>query len=260
MNIPMGRPISLLPVATMPGIAPGDDLAGLILAALDRENLALADGDILVVAQKIVSKAENRLRRLADVHPTDRASEVAAATSKDPRLVELILQESSDIVRHAHNLLIVRHRLGHVMANAGIDRSNVEAGPEGDEVVLLLPEDPDRSARQLRDSLSEATGRRIGVIVSDSFGRPWRMGTVGVAIGVAGPASLVDRRGDPDLYGRSLEVTEVAQADAIAAAAVLVMGEGDEGRPVVVVRGLEWRDSDQGAGAVLRSPDKDLFR
>ncbi len=253
-------PISLLPLESLPSIVPGSDLAALILEAAEREEIAIADGDIVVVAQKIVSKAENRFRRLAEVDPSERARQLAEASSKDPRLVELILQEASRLVRSSTNLLIVEHRLGHVMANAGIDRSNLDADPHDEGIVLLLPEDPDLSARQLRHRLSRSTGKRLGVIVSDSFGRPWRMGTVGVAIGVAGPASLLDRRGEPDLHGRPLQVTEVAQADAIAAAAVLVMGEAGEGRPVVIVRGLAWEESDQGASALLRPAEKDLFR
>lgn len=256
----MSAAVSIIPLRTLPAVAPGDDLAGMILAALMRESVTLADGDIVVVAQKVVSKAENRLRRLADVEPSAEARKLAESTDKDPRLVELILSESRRVVRAAGSLLIVEHRLGHIMANAGIDHSNVEADQQGSEMVLLLPEDPDASAAGLRGRLSEASNCRIGVVISDSFGRPWRMGTVGVAIGASGPASLVDRRGDPDLYGRTLEVTEIAQADAIAAAAVLVMGEADEGRPVVVMRGLEWRESSQGARDLLRPGEKDLFR
>lgn len=252
--------ICILPVATLPDVAPGDDLAALILAALERESIRLEEGDIVVIAQKIVSKAEGRIRRFSDIHPSEEAIRLARVTSKDPRLVELVLQESSAILRAADNLLIVEHRLGHVMANAGIDRSNVNADPEEDGIALLLPEDPDASARQIREELARACGIRPGVIISDSFGRPWRMGTVGVAIGAAGPGSLLDRRGDPDLYGRALQVTEVAQADAIAAAAVLAMGEGAEGRPVAIVRGLAWRETAQGARDVLRPRERDMFR
>lgn len=254
------RPISILALATIPGIAAGDDLAATICAALHREGHALAEGDIVVIAQKIVSKAEDRLRRLGDIVPSDRAIELSRITGKDPRLVEWILRESRSVVRTGENLLIVEHRLGHIMANAGIDRSNVDTDIEDEEVALLLPEDPDGSARRIRQGLEEAARARIGVIISDSFGRPWRMGTVGVAIGVSGPPSLIDRRGDPDLFGRKLQVTEVAFADAVAAAAVLAMGEADEGRPVVIVRGLAWRESDQGATDVLRPREKDVFR
>ncbi len=252
--------LSLLALTSLPEVVPGDDLAALILAALEREQLQLVDGDIVVLAQKIVSKAENRLCRLAEVDPSPQAQELAAASGKDPRLVELVLRESRRIVRQSANVLIVEHRLGHVMANAGIDRSNLDADPSDDGIVLLLPQDPDASARELRRTLADATGARLGVLITDSFGRPWRMGTVGVAIGAAGPASLIDRRGEPDRHGRRLEVTEVAQADAIAAAAVLLMGEGSEGRPVVILRGLEWAESTQGADSLLRPSDKDLFR
>lgn len=252
--------ISLLTLETIPHIEEGDDLAAVILAALGREGVALCDGDIVVIAQKIVSKAEGRLRRLDGIERSDRAMALQEETGKDARLIELILQESNAIIRTNENLLIVEHRLGHIMANAGIDRSNIDANVADDDVVLLLPEDPDRSAREIRRRLSDAAGARIGIVISDSFGRPWRMGTVGVAIGVSGPASVIDRRGDPDLFGRPLQVTEIGFTDAIASAAVLVMGEGDEGRPVVIFRGLEWQDSDQSARDVLRPREKDIFR
>lgn len=253
-------PVSLLALDTLPMIAPGADLAGEILAALERAALRLVEGDIVVVAQKVVSKAEARSLRLDGLAPSTRAGELASLTGKDARLVEAILGESRAVLRSRENLLVVEHRLGHVMANAGIDRSNLDAAPDDDGVVLLLPEDPDRSARDLRARLEAAAEARIGVVISDSFGRAWRLGTVGVAIGLAGPPALIDRRGDPDLYGRRLEVTEVGFADAVAAAAVLVMGEGDEGRPVVIVRGLAWRDGGQGARDGLRPASQDLFR
>lgn len=244
----------------IPHIAAGADLGAEILAAMAREQLSFEDGDIVVVAQKIVSKAEGRLLDLRSLTPSPRALELAAATGKDARLVEAVLQESTAVLRWRTNVLVVEHRLGHVMANAGIDRSNVEADPDDNDVVLLLPEDPDLSAGRLRRRLEAAIGRRIGVIISDSFGRPWRIGTTGVAIGIAGPAAVVDRRGEPDLYGRKLQVTEVAFADAVAAAAVLVMGEGDEARPVVVMRGYKWQDSQQVMRDGLRKREGDLFR
>lgn len=253
-------PVGIIPLTGMPAIGPGCDLAAEIRAALDRQGMMLRDGDILVVAQKIVSKAEGRLRRLASFTPSARAHELAVQTGKDPRHVEAVLSESRAVVRTAPNVLITEHRLGHIMANAGIDHSNVCAGPEGDETVLLLPEDPDASARALRAALSPSPESRIGVIVSDSFGRPWRLGTTGVAIGVAGPAALVDKRGETDLFGRVLQMTEVAFADSVAAAAVLVMGEAAEGCPAAIVRGLAWEDGDQRAADVLRDAKMNLFR
>ncbi len=254
------RPVTLLALETMPTIAPGDDLSGEILAALQRADLALAEGDIVVVAQKVVSKAEARSVRLEGIEPSEQAQKLSRTTGKDPRLVEAILGESREVLRARENLLIVEHRLGHVMANAGIDRSNLDAEVSDDGLVLLLPEDPDRSARELRVRLEAAAGVRLGVIISDSVGRAWRLGTIGMAIGVAGPPALIDRRGDLDLYGRALQVTEVGFADAVASAAVLVMGEGNEGCPVVVARGLKWSESEQTTRDLLRPRSEDLFR
>jgi coenzyme F420-0:L-glutamate ligase/coenzyme F420-1:gamma-L-glutamate ligase len=212
-----------------------------------------------VVAQKIVSKAENRFVEVAGVVPTQQAIELAAATRKDPRFVQIVLNESRRIVRHRENLIIAEHRLGFVMANAGIDHSNV-APADGTERVLLLPLDPDRSAAALRDQLIEAYRVPIAVIVSDSFGRPWRRGTVGVAIGAAGLPAAIDWRGRPDLFGRALEVTETGFADEIAAAASLVMGQAAEAMPMVLVRGLSWTAPDCPAAALVRPPEHDLFR
>lgn len=254
------RQLNLIALGGLPRVAPGMDVAALILAAAKRDGMTWQEGDIVVIAQKIVSKAEARLVRVTDVVASGRAHELAERTGKDARLVELILRESNEVVRERMNVLIVEHRLGHVMANAGIDRSNVDAAPEDESTVLLLPEDPDRSARQIRTKLQDAKGVRLGVIISDSFGRPWRLGTVGVAIGVAGPPALLDRRGAPDLFGRPLQITEVGHADAIAAAAVLLMGEADEGAPVVVVRGCQWSETDQTAHNLLRPRGQDLFR
>lgn len=255
----MSQSITLVRLDTLPMVSPGDDLAGEILAAVGRAGVSLQDGDIVVVAQKIVSKAEGRFLHLESIQPSDRALALAGETGKDPRLVEAVLRESVEVLRTRPNVMVVEHRLGHVMANAGIDRSNLEAAP-GEDIVLLLPEDPDRSAAELRSRLESVTARRLGVVVSDSFGRAWRLGTVGVAIGVAGPPAVVDRRGDPDLFGRPLEVTEVGFADAICSAAVLAMGEGNEGCPVVLVRGLEWPDSAQSARDIVRPRSEDLFR
>ncbi|MBJ3776620.1 coenzyme F420-0:L-glutamate ligase [Acuticoccus mangrovi] len=249
--------VSLIGLNTLPTITSGTDLVAEILDAADREAVAFQDGDILVVAQKIVSKAEGRLLPLSALAPSADAARLAEVTQKDARLVEAILSESVGTLRTRPGLMVVEHRLGHIMANAGIDRSNI--GGDAD-MILLLPEDPDASAAALREGIAAATGSEIGVIVSDSFGRPWRMGTTGVAIGVAGPAMLLDRRGEADRDGRRLEVTEVAFADSVAAAGVLVMGEGAEGRPAVVVRGLDWTPTHQGARDGLRPAGQDLFR
>jgi coenzyme F420-0:L-glutamate ligase/coenzyme F420-1:gamma-L-glutamate ligase len=216
-------------------IRAGDDLAAVFAPSIHAPILTT---DVLVVAQKAVSKAEGRLVRLADVVPTAEAIELARVSGKDARLVQLILSESVAVVRNAPGVLIVRHRLGLVMANAGIDQSNIE--DDNGETALLLPLDPNGSAARLRDGLGARFGAAPAVIVSDSFGRPWRMGTVNVAIGAAGLPSLVDLRGRPDRSGRLLKATEVAFADAVAAAAGLAMGEAAEGRPAVLVRGLDW--------------------
>lgn len=232
----------------------GDDLAAVFAQALLAPPSA---DDVLVVAQKVVSKAEGRLVRLADVEVSNEAEELAKRTGKDPRLVQLILSESSEVLRTGPNLVIVRHRLGLVMANAGIDQSNIGGG---DEAALLLPQDPDGSAARLREGIARRLGAAPAVIVSDSFGRPWRMGTVNIAIGVAGLPSLIDQRGQPDRFGRILKATEVAFADAVAAAAGLAMGEAAEGRPAVLIRGLSWNAPDRNAAALLRPIEQDLFR
>ncbi|MGX1101052.1 coenzyme F420-0:L-glutamate ligase [Amorphus sp. MBR-141] len=250
-------PLTIVALQTLPSFTADHDLAEEILAAARREGIAFKDGDILVVAQKIVSKVEGRLRRLSDYQPSDRALALADETGKDPRFVEAVLSESAAVIRTRPGVIIVEHRLGHIMANAGIDRSNI-GGSE--DALLLLPRDPDGSAAALRAALVEATGARIGVIVSDSFGRPWRIGTTGIAIGTAGPAMVVDRRGEPDRDGRPLQVTEIGFADTVAAAAVLVMGEGSEGRPAVIVRGLDWPEAAGGTRSGLRPAEQDLFR
>jgi coenzyme F420-0:L-glutamate ligase/coenzyme F420-1:gamma-L-glutamate ligase len=242
----------------VPEIVPGTDLAGVTSYALSRAGLELARGDVLVVAQKIVSKAEGRFVSLPDVQPSARAHEIAAQCLKDARLVELVLAESSAVVRVAPNVLITRHRCGFVMANAGIDRSNTGSG--AGDTVLLLPLDADASARQLRAALQLRFRIAPGVIVSDSFGRPWRHGTVNVALGVAGLPALVDMRGRMDRDGRTLQVTQVALADAVAAGAGLVMGEATEGAPLVLVRGVATAAPDTDGQALIRSPGEDLFR
>jgi coenzyme F420-0:L-glutamate ligase/coenzyme F420-1:gamma-L-glutamate ligase len=257
-SLARGR-LELVALPGIPRVRPGDDLAELLLAALDRLGERLRDGDVLVLAQKIVSKVEGRLVDLASVEPSARAHELASAVDKDPRVVELILRESRRIVRQRPGLLVVEDQRGLVLANAGIDHSNVETGPLG-ERVLLLPEDPDRSAAELRRRLESASGQRVGIIVADSLGRAWRLGTVGIAIGCAGLRSLEDLRGCADLEGRELQVTEVGHADQIAAAASIVMGQAAEGLPAVLVRGLPASASELPASALLRPPEEDLFR
>jgi coenzyme F420-0:L-glutamate ligase / coenzyme F420-1:gamma-L-glutamate ligase len=240
-------------------VEPGDDLGTLTVAAFAENGLRPEPGDVLVVAQKIVSKAEGCYVAVASVEPSSAAIALAAETDKDPRFVEIVLRESKRVVRRRPGLLIVEHRLGFVMANAGIDHSNVAAA-DSVERVLLLPRDPDGSARALRDRLVGSFGVPIGVIISDSFGRPWRKGTVGIAIGAAGLPSVIDLRGQPDLFGRELLVTETGFADEIAAAAGLLMGQADEALPMVLVRGLAWSAPDAPAATLIRPAEHDLFR
>ena len=243
----------------LPLIRPGDDLVELIASALKRKDVAPRPGDVLVVAQKIVSKAEGRVVDLATIEPSAKARALAADVDKDPRLVEVILSESVRVVRARRGVLIVEHRLGFIMANAGVDQSNV-ASADGSPRALLLPKDPDRSAEALRRGLEAATGIDLAVVINDSFGRPWRQGTAGVAIGVAGLPAMVDLRGRPDLFGRKLEASVVGFADEIAAAASLLMGQADEALPVVVIRGLRWSAPQSTAASLLRPANEDLFR
>jgi coenzyme F420-0:L-glutamate ligase/coenzyme F420-1:gamma-L-glutamate ligase len=245
----------LKPLRGIPVIQPGADLAQVTLAGLEQSNDGLREDDILVYAQKIVSKAEGRSVNLAGVSPSPRAVALAHETGKDARLVELILQESSEILRRRKGLLIVRHRLGFSLANAGIDASNVAFGH-----VLLLPEDPDASAARIRGDLRARTGIDVGVLIIDSLGRPWRMGTVGTAIGVSGLPALLDLRGRPDMNGRPLESTEIGLADELAAAASLVMGQADEGTPIVLARGVPYARREGRARDLLRPEHEDLFR
>lgn len=252
--------LSLTTIPGLPHVQPGDDVAELILNACHAAAISLQNGDILAIAQKIISKAEGRLVCLADVQPGERAKEVADVTGKDPRLVELILQESEAISRMKMGLLIVRHRLGFTSANAGIDRSNVVQG-NGDETVLLLPLDPDLSARQIRQTIQERLGVQVGVVITDSHGRPFRLGTVGVAIGVAGVTALWDRRGEPDLYGYRLQHTDVGMVDELAAAAGLLMGQASEATPVVLVRGLQYAVNEiSSARDLVRPREMDLYQ
>ncbi len=254
-------PLTLTPLFGIPFIRSGDDLADFILNALDRAELALQDGDILVIAQKIVSKAEGRWVNLHTVTPSPRAIELAREIDKDPRLLELILQESNTVLRTRPGTIIVEHRRGFICANAGIDHSNVAGeGDESEEWVLLLPEDPDASARVLRQCLETASGARLGVMIIDSHGRAWRLGVVGVAIGLSGLPGLVDLRGQTDLFGYQLRVTQIGAADELAAAASLVMGQAAEGTPVVHVRGFPYELREGCLRELLRPKEEDLFR
>jgi coenzyme F420-0:L-glutamate ligase/coenzyme F420-1:gamma-L-glutamate ligase len=251
--------LSLVALGGMPLVKPGDDLAALILSALQATGERLCDGDVLVVAQKIVSKAEGRIVDLATVTPSPEARRLAEAVDKDPRLVELVLSESTEIVRYRKGVLIAAHRCGAVLANAGIDRSNVDRA-ETDERVLLLPADPDASCAALRETLRRLTGARVGIVINDSLGRAWRNGTVGAALGSAGIAALLDLNGRPDLFDRPLQATQVGLADELAAAASLLMGQADEGRPVVLVRGLIGGAGEGTAADLVRPREQDLFR
>lgn len=248
--------VEMIALRGLPMFEQGMDLAAVIAASLNAEPTGLRDDDIVVVAQKIVSKAEGRMVRLADVTPTEEARKRGLETGKDPAVVQLILDESVAVLRQGRQVIIVEHRLGFVMANAGIDQSNAAPG-----YAILLPLDPDASAAQLAAGLGERCGRRIGVIIIDSFGRAWRNGTVGHAIGVAGLRALLDLRQSPDLVGRPMQVTEVGLADEIAAGASALMGQGGEAKPVVIVRGFRGlRDDAATVRALLRHRDQDLFR
>src|SRR5579871_3436354 len=251
--------VEMFAVPGIPLVRKDDDLVAMIGEGMTRGSIVPRGGDVLVLTQKIVSKAEGRMVDLATVKPSAEAIELAGTIQKDPRLVELILSESVRVVRARPGVLIVEHRLGFVMANAGIDQSNV-ASPDDPQQALLLPVDPDGSAVILRRRLSEKFGVPVAVIISDSFGRAWRRGTCGVAIGAAGLPSLMDLRGSPDLFGRALQVSITGHADEIAAAASLVMGQGAEGQPVVIVRGLSWRGPDNPASELVRAAAEDMFR
>lgn len=257
-NRGVSQELTLQPLPGLPLVRPGDDLAALLIDAMEAGRLAPRDSDVLVVAQKVVSKSEGQYVRLADVKPSGRAMELAERVRKDPRFVEVVLSESTEVVAAQPNVLIVAHKLGFVMANAGIDQSNVEQS--GDGQVLLLPRDPDASCEKIRGRMQAHFGAAVGVVMSDSFGRAWRVGTTGVAIGVAGLPAVLDCVGRPDLFGRRLRVTQIGFADEIAAAASLIMGQAGEGRPAVLVRGLDWDQAPLPARALLRPREEDLFR
>ncbi len=251
--------LQLFALRNFPLVKPGDDLAVQISQSLTDNQLTLQDGDIVVLAQKIVSKVENRYRALKDITPREEAIKLAQETGKDPRAVELVLQESSRVLRYRYGSIVVEHKLGFVHANAGIDQSNLPDNTDS-EIALLLPEDSDASAQALRISLQKKYGVKIGVVINDSFGRAWRLGTVGISIGIAGFDPLLDLRGQPDLFGRKLEITQVGLGDEIAAAASLLMGQAGEGVPVVILRGLQLPEAEGTVQTLLRKPDEDMFR
>jgi coenzyme F420-0:L-glutamate ligase/coenzyme F420-1:gamma-L-glutamate ligase len=262
--------LALTPLHGIPLIRHGDNLADIVVRALSENKIELQDDDILVFAQKIVSKAEGRTVNLTTVTPSQRALELARKTEKDPRVVELILRESNEVLRTRTGAIIVEHKLGFVCANAGIDHSNVSPPlPSGEglgvrenaeEWVLLLPAEPNRSAEKMREEIQSETGKRVGILIIDSHGRAWRNGTVGVAIGIAGLPGVEDLRGRPDLFGYKLQVTQVGVADELAAAASLAMGQAAEGTPVVHVRGFPYPLRDGSVRELIRPKAEDLFR
>jgi coenzyme F420-0:L-glutamate ligase / coenzyme F420-1:gamma-L-glutamate ligase len=254
------RNLQLIPLSGVPLIHPGTDLLRLICNITRKHGPALLDYDVVVIAQKVVSKAEGRYVDLDGIEPGKQALALSTQVQKDPRLVEVILRESRQVLRHRPGVLIVEHRLGFVLANAGVDQSNVDP-TRGVKPVLLLPEDPDASARLLHEGFREHLDKAVAVVINDSLGRAWRLGTVGVALGAAGLPALANLRGRPDLYGRPLQVSETGFADEIAAAASLLMGQADEATPIVVVRGLRWAaTASSSAEQLLRNPNEDLFR
>ena len=255
-------PLTLTPLTNIPMIQAGDDLIPIILQSLNDTGIELTENDVLVFTQKIVSKSENRLVNLSEVEPGKRAQEMAQIVRKDPRLVELVLQQSQNVLRASPGVLIVEHRMGFICANAGIDHSNVK-GPWGnhEDWVLLLPEDPDASARRLRDAICQKTGiKKIGILIIDSHGRPWRIGTIGTTIGLAGIPGVVDLRGEKDIFGYKMQYTIIDAADELAAGASLVMGQLDEKIPVVHARGFPYDLREGTTREILRSEEDDLFR
>lgn len=256
----MAPTLTLIALPGIPLVAPGDDMVELVLRGYAAADLQVCDGDVLILAQKIVSKAEGRHVSLAEIVPGAEACALAAETGKDARLAELILRESRDVLRKRRGTIIVEHVLGHVQANAGIDRSNIASDDARDARVLLLPANPDASARGLRAGMRERTGADVAVIINDSAGRAWRNGVVGFALGCAGILALRDMVGHPDLFGRPLEITQIATADELAAAGSLLMGQADEATPIVLARGMRFARSEEGIRSLLRPRHQDLFR
>lgn len=252
----MAAALEIIALESFPLVQPGQPLLPLIYQTLEQNRLHLQDGDILVLAQKIVSKSENRFAKLSETTPSAEAEALSQQCDKDARMVELVLRESTQVIRAKRGVLIVRHRLGHVMANAGLDQSNIG---NDEDLFLLLPEDPDASAQRLRQGIKADKGTDIGILINDSFGRPWRMGTTGVCIGCAGVQPVRDQRGEVDLFGKELQVTMPAKGDEIAATASLLMGEANEGTPIVLVRGLKNVAGTGQTSDLIRPIDEDLF-
>ncbi len=251
--------LTLTALQHVPLIRQSDNLADIILNALRETNIELQDNDILILAQKIVSKAEGRMINLATVTPSPRALELAEKSGKDPRITELMLQESAEVLRVRVGSIIVEHKLGFVCANAGIDQSNVKGDDDG-EYVLLLPADPDGSAREIRNAIKKITRKKIGVMIIDSHGRAWRIGTVGICIGLSGLPALIDERGWKDLFDYTLKITIVGVADELAAAASLMMGQAAEGTPIVHARGFPYKLTEGSLKELIRPKEQDMFR
>jgi len=253
----LAKTISIVSLESFPLVEAGDNLARMIVETAKREDISLSDGDIIAIAQKVVSKAEGRIVRLRDVDPSEKAKEIALATMKDPRLVELILRETGKIVKASRQIFIVENKSGLISINAGIDKSNVK----GADAYALLPLDPDKSARRIRSEIVKLTGKRVGVVICDTYSRPFRRAQVEFAIGVAGVDPFKDYRGQEDLFGYVLKVKRVAIADEIASAAELAMGQGNEAVPVVIIKNLgrvEWTE-ETSANDLLISKGEDLF-
>ena len=253
--------LTLTSIPGIPNIRQGDCLANILLDGLTQAAVSLQDGDIIVITQKIVSKSEGRIVNLGTVLPSRRAIELAGLSEKDPRFVELVLRESREVIRARPGTIIVEHRLGFICASAGIDHSNIGMENSGsDELVLLLPENPDASALRIRKQMETISGIKLGVMIIDSHGRAWRLGVVGSCIGLSGLPAVIDKRGAPDLFGRSLRITMIAVADELAAAASLIMGQADEGMPAVHVRGFPYPLCEGSLSELLRKKDQDMFR
>lgn len=253
-------PLILTPLIDIPLITAGDDLATIIINSLHSSMVTIEDGDIFVIAQKVVSKAENRYVNLKEIQASPEAMKLAFQVDKDPSLVEMILRESNEVLRCRQGTIIVEHRLGFICANAGIDHSNVSEAVNDEEWVLLLPIDPDVSAANIRHKIEITTGKKVGVLIIDSHGRAWRLGVVGQTIGLSGVPGLVDLRGSQDLFGYTLRITQVAAADELAAAASLIMGQAEERTPVIHVRGFPYTLRDASLSELLRPRELDLFR
>jgi coenzyme F420-0:L-glutamate ligase/coenzyme F420-1:gamma-L-glutamate ligase len=256
----MPSELTLRALSNFPEIYFGDELGSIIFQQTQQDGWLWEDGDVLIIAQKIVSKAEGRFVQLSTVQPSQAALNYAAYTEKDARVIELILKESKKVLRARKGLMIVEHNLGFICANAGIDQSNVKQKKQDGATVLLLPENPDISASKIQNTINALSGKKIAVLIIDSHGRPWRRGTVGITIGLAGLQGLLDRRGYSDLYGYRLQSTEIGICDELAAAGSILMGQAAEGKPVVLMRGYPYPLGEGSVRDVIRAEDEDLFR